>query len=223
MRLAPLAFGCCWAVGIHPGLVFADPLMPHQLQSGGVYQFSQVLNSTYNVRIVGDYIYASQINTGSQSIARYQWGNPTPLQQRIPFGAPEHRMNAPFLGANPSYVLAAGGTSPDNPNLSLYDINDYSRRVDTPSPWAVMHNSFDWVDADTIIAGSYTSGTRKNLYLIDVHVSRDPFSGGIICGFGQHHLECQWLCYHAGNHPDSQCAGWEDLYRLCLLWRCWSE
>ncbi|MCS7303907.1 MAG: PEP-CTERM sorting domain-containing protein [Thermoguttaceae bacterium] len=159
------------------GAAFADPLMPHQLQNGGVYQFSQNLNSTYNARLFGDYIYASQINSGSQSIARYRWGSTTAVQERS-FGAPEHRMNAPFPGATPSYLLAADGAT-DTRSLYLYNINNYTQRVSTLSPFNVSHNSFDWVDADTIIAASYLPDTtRKNLYLIDINVTGDPFSGG---------------------------------------------
>lgn len=160
-----MVFCAVYGLGIVPA--FADPLMPHQLQGLLIQRFSGSYNATYNVRLFGDYVYASQINTGSQSIARYLWGSATPLQERS-FGAPEHRMNAPFPGANPSYVLAAGGAS-DNVNLSRYDISNYASRVDVSAPsGAGMINSFDWVDENTIIASSYTSGNRNKLYLIDI-------------------------------------------------------
>jgi hypothetical protein len=38
---------------------------------------------------------------------------------------------------------------------------------------ALMPNSFDWVDADTLIHASYKSGLRTNLYLVDIQA--DPF------------------------------------------------
>ncbi len=156
---------CCTAHGA--------VLLPSQLQALPVQTFSGSPNSTYNARIFGQFNYVSQINTNSQSIARFPWGGTTAIQQKA-FGEPEHRMNAPFPGDTPSYVLGCGG-APSNTNLSRYDLNNYTLRVDTPAPsGAGMVESFDWVDADTIIAASYTSGNRNRLYLIDI--TGDPFT-----------------------------------------------
>ena len=82
-------------------------------------------------------------------------------------------MNAPFPGDIPAYVLASGGAS--NTNLSRYDFSNYANRsnVSTVSGAGAIE-SFDWVDADTIISNSYDSGKRNNLYLMDIQA--DPFA-----------------------------------------------
>jgi len=151
--------------------VCAEPPLPGQLTALPLQTFSGSVNSTYNGRIYGDFNYVSQINTGSESIARFAWGGTSAIQQKAS-GAPEHRMNAPFAGASPAYVLAAGGAS--NSNLSRYDFSNYANRVDVAAPsGAGIVESFDWVDANTIIADSYQSGQRNRLYLMDIVA--DPF------------------------------------------------
>jgi len=161
-----------WLVFVAGAPVCAEPLLPGQLTALPVQTFSGSLSSTYNGRIYGDFNYVSQINTGSESIARFGWGGTSAIQQKA-FGPPEHRMNAPFPGANPAYVLASGGAS--NNNLSRYDSSNYANRADVLAPSGVgMVESFDWVDANTIITDSYTSGQRNRLYLMDV--AADPFA-----------------------------------------------
>ena len=154
----------------------APPILSGQLKAGAVQQFSAnpVRGSTYNARIFGDYNYVTQINAPNASIARFP-ANGTAVVQESTQGSFEHRMNAPFSGDIPAYVLAAGGNS--NANLSRYDFSNYANRSDVVAPSvadAVIVESFDWVDADTIIANSYSSGKRNNLYLMDIQA--DPFT-----------------------------------------------
>lgn len=148
----------------------APPILSGDLRPGAVQQFTPGGGSTYNARIFGDYNYATQIGA-SAAIARFP-ANGTEAVQESAHGVPEHRMNAPFPGDSAAYVLAAGGAS--NTRLSRYDFSNYANRSDVLAPsGAGSVESFDWVDADTIIANSYDSGKRKNLYLMDINA--DPF------------------------------------------------
>ncbi|MCK4627650.1 MAG: LamG domain-containing protein, partial [Sedimentisphaerales bacterium] len=83
---------------------------------------------------------------------------------------PGVRMAAPFPTAD--YVLTTGSYNNDlfsrfDPNLAI------ESRVFAATP-ATRPNSFDWVDDDTIIYGSYLSGLRTNLYLADINA--EPFT-----------------------------------------------
>ncbi len=154
------------------GVSAAPPILSGQLKPGAVQQFTPGDGSTYNARIFGDDNYVTQIGASPASIARFP-ANGTAAVQESAHGAPEHRMNAPFPGDSPDYVLASGGAS--NTNLSRYDFSNYANRSDVLAPSGVgIVESFDWIDADTIIANSYTSGNRTNLYLMDINA--DPFT-----------------------------------------------
>ena len=83
---------------------------------------------------------------------------------------PGVRMAAPFPTAD--YVLTTGSYNNDlfsrfDPNLSV------ESRVFADTP-ATRPNSFDWIDDNTIIYGSYESGLRTNLYLADINA--EPFT-----------------------------------------------
>jgi len=148
------------------------PLPSESLKVGTVIDMGKDLparSSMYNPRSFGGKNYLVQINSPQRAVGCYPAGSTTiEALANIKDGA-EVRMAGAFPAGN--YVLLAGGAENDcfsriDPNLNL------STRILAKTP-AVMPNSFDWVDGDTIVHASYKSGLRTNLYLMDV--KPDPF------------------------------------------------
>jgi hypothetical protein len=130
-------------------------------------------SSMYNPRFFDGNIYACQINT--PAFGRYPAGTNTPFlvvdNTAIPL---EHRMVAPFRGTNSTtYLLAASGAT--TTTFSRYDFNGQNRvDVDVPGGGQAA-DSFDWVDADTIIYTTYEpSANRTRLAL--AKVVAEPFA-----------------------------------------------
>jgi hypothetical protein len=85
----------------------------------------------------------------------------------------EHRMVMPFRGPNRMYLLASSSGAALNALFSRYNMETYER-VDAAAPDNQTVEGFDWVDDDTIICTSYTSGNRRRLYLATVVA--EPFT-----------------------------------------------
>jgi len=127
-------------------------------------------SSIFNPRIYDGDVYVNQINT--PGFGRYALGSPTP-EIVIP-GPPEHRMVAPFRGANKeAYIFGASGAA--TTTFARYDFTGVNRiEVDVPGE-AQTSEGFDWVDDNTIIYTIYSpSANRKRLAL--AHVTAEPFS-----------------------------------------------
>ena len=152
--------------------VFGAPLPSGSLKVGTVIDLGKDLparSSMYNPRSFGGKNYLSQINSPQRAVGIYPAGSTQSEALAIIKDGAEVRMAGAFPAAN--YVLLAGGA--DNDYLSRIDPNlNLATRVFAKTP-AVMPNSFDWVDTDTIIHASYKSGLRTNLYLMDI--KPDPF------------------------------------------------
>jgi hypothetical protein len=134
--------------------------------------------SMYNPRTFDGAIYANEIGDAAhRCFARYSSGSSTMLAGVIP-AINEHRMVAPFRGANSStYMMASGGANTDGTTFAAtftrYNFDGTSPvTADTIDGQVV--ESFDWVDDDTIISTCYISGERKKLYLTDV--AAEPFA-----------------------------------------------
>lgn len=154
----------------------AAPYTPDQLQLRTTVKphadLGIAASSMYNPRFFDGSIYVSQINT--LAIGRYRSGGtrPSMVLDNTP-AAWEHRMLAPFRGANSAtYLLAAGGAN--NFTFSRYDANGENRVDADVSGGETAAESFDWVDENTIIYVIYNpSGSRKRLAL--AHVEAEPF------------------------------------------------
>ncbi len=160
-----------WTLGIAQQTLGA-PLPNESLKVGTVMDIGKDLparSSMYNPRSFGGKNYLVQINAPQRAVGCYPAGSTTyEALANIKDGA-EVRMAGAFPAAN--YVLLAGGADNDyfsriDPNLNL-DTRVFAKNL------ALMPNSFDWVDQDTIIHASYKSGLRTNLYLTDIQA--DPF------------------------------------------------
>lgn len=169
----------CFGIGFTCALqAQAQPYLPDQLELRAVLNLATdaaaPASSTFNPRYFDSFVYANQVNAGTMAFGRYVSGWPIPSMVLNNVGGSEHRMIAPFRGANASkYILGSGsGAAPMTTTLSRYDFAG-SNRVDAPFPGAQTVEGFDWVDEDTIIGTSYTSGNRRRLYLVDVVA--DPF------------------------------------------------
>ena len=148
------------------------PLQPGQLQPRATLHLSGDLGiggaTMYNARFFDGSIYVCQLNT--LGIGRYPSGSPVP--DMAVTSDKEHRMLAPFRGANSkTYLLASSGVGADG--FSRFDYTGANRQ-DAPALDAMKVEGFDWVDNDTIIYAVYTSGSRSRLYLADVVA--DPFA-----------------------------------------------
>lgn len=157
----------------------AQPYLNDQLELRSVLDLATdagvSASSTFNPRYYGSYVYANQVNAGTMAFGRYVSGWPRPAMVVNNVAASmEHRMIAPFPGAlQEKYLLGSGSGASLSTTMSRYDF-DGSNRVDTPFPSAQTVEGYDWVDEDTIICTSYTSGNRVNLYLVDV--TAEPFA-----------------------------------------------
>lgn len=127
-------------------------------------------SSMFNPRLFDGDIYANQINT--PGFGRY------PSKSNIPevlvFSTSEHRMVAPFRGANKEiYMMGSSGAT--TTIFSRYDFTGENRvDVDVPGV-AQTAEGYDWVDEDTIIYTTYNpSANRKRLSLATVVA--EPFS-----------------------------------------------
>jgi len=147
--------------------VFGTPLPSGSLKVGTVIDMGKDLparNSMYNPRSLGGKNYLSQINSPQRAVGIYPTGSTQYEALAIIKDGAEVRMAGAFPAAN--YVLLAGGA--DNDYFSRIDPNlNLATRVFAKN-LALMPNSFDWLDADTIIHASYKSGLRTNLYLMDI-------------------------------------------------------
>src|SRR5688572_14660961 len=127
-------------------------------------------SSMYNPRFFDGDLYANQINT--PGFGRYPSGSIVPAL--VVNSTSEHRMVAPFRGANRAvYLLGASGAT--TTTLSRYDFNG-ENRVDVEVPGvAQTTEGFDWVDENTIIYTTYNpSANRRRLSL--GRVEAEPFS-----------------------------------------------
>jgi hypothetical protein len=163
---------------IIPALLTAAPLPPEELQLRNVIEFGTdlgVSSSMFNSRYFDGFVYVDQVNPGTQGLGRYASGWGTALMLLDNRSVLEHRMVAPFRGTNSTTYLigSSSGATPTTTTFSRYDFQG-SNRVDVASPSGQIVEGFDWVDENTIIHTSYTSGNRKNLYL--VHVVAEPFA-----------------------------------------------
>ena len=148
------------------------PLPSESLKVGTVIDMGKDLparSSMYNPRSFGGKNYLVQINSPQRAVGCYPAGSTNAeALANIKDGA-EVRMAGALPAAD--YVLLAGGA--DNDYFSRIDPNlNLSTRILAKTP-ALMPNSFDWVDRDTIVHASYKSGLRANLYLMDIQP--DPF------------------------------------------------
>jgi hypothetical protein len=155
----------------------AAPYLPQQLQLRTTVKpyadLGIAASSMYNPSFFDGNIYANQINT--PAFGRYRSGATRPSltvdNTAIPL---EHRMVAPFRGTNSTtYLLAASGVT--TTTFSRYDFNGQNRvDVDVPGGGQAA-DSFDWVDADTIIYTTYEpSANRTRLAL--AKVVAEPFA-----------------------------------------------
>jgi hypothetical protein len=128
-------------------------------------------NSSFNPRIFDGTNYVLQVNSP------VGWGafpSGSTIPTTLVSSSSEHRMVAPFRGANRGlYFLASGSGAAPNALFSRYNL-DGSERVDASAPGDQTVEGFDWVDENTIICTSYTSGNRRRLYLATVQA--EPFS-----------------------------------------------
>ena len=159
-------------------LAQAAPYLPAQLRLRSTVQPSFDLgiagSSMFNPRFFDGKIYANQINT--PCFGRYPIGSITPeILVNNSFDLTlEHRMVAPFRGANSStHFLGSGSAAASATTFTRYDF-DGTNPVTVDSPDTLVAAAFDWVDDDTIIYAIYTSGNRAKLYLADVVA--EPFA-----------------------------------------------
>jgi hypothetical protein len=130
-------------------------------------------NSMFNPRYFDGDVYAAQINI--PSFGRYPAGTDVPAllvnTSTIPL---EHRMVAPFRGANrTAYILGSSGAT--TTTFSRYDY-DGANREDVNVPGQNQGaEGFDWADENTIIYTTYTpSASRRRIAL--ARVTAQPFS-----------------------------------------------
>ncbi len=127
-------------------------------------------SSIYNPRLFDGNVYVNQINT--PGFGRYPLGLPVPSIAVA--GGTEHRMIAPFRGANAAaYIFGASGAA--TTTFTRYDV-DGANPVEVPVPGdAQTSEGFDWVDDNTIIYTTYNpSSGRRNLSLATV--TAEPFA-----------------------------------------------
>ena len=161
-------------------LAQAAPYLPEQLRLRVTVQPSSdvgIVGSTmYNPRFFDGKIYANQINI--PCFGRYASGSSTPevVVNNSANLDLEHRMVAPFRGAQSSTYLigssAAGGVTT---TFTRYNFDGTSpTSVDTPD--SLKADAFDWVDDNTLIyaaenygdyrysGSAYQNGYRDGLY-----------------------------------------------------------
>lgn len=86
----------------------------------------------------------------------------------------EHRMVAPFRGANRlAYLLGSSSAAGPASTFTRYD-HDGNNPNTIEAPDSLVADAFDWVDDDTIIYAVYSSGNRTKLSLADV--AAEPFA-----------------------------------------------
>ncbi|HWQ90439.1 MAG TPA: hypothetical protein VN673_02120 [Clostridia bacterium] len=166
------------ALCLAPAWVQAQPLQNAELQLGLTVKLYEDLptpiavSSIFNCRYFDGDIYVNQINVNA--FGRYKSGSPLPTLTVDNTAVGEHRMVAPFRGANKTkYLIGSGSGATQNDLMSRYDF-DGQNKVDFPFPGALTVEGFDWADDDTIICTAYDSGNRNKLILVDVVA--DPFS-----------------------------------------------
>ena len=159
-------------------LAQAEPYLSAQLRLRSTLQPSQDMgvgaNSMYNPRFFDGKIYGNQINT--PCFGRYPIGSSVPevLVNNTTSLVMEHRMVAPFRGANrTNYLLGSSAAISPSTTFTRYHF-DGTNPVTVNSPDLQQADSFDWVDDNTIIYADYSSGNRKRLYLATVVA--EPFS-----------------------------------------------
>ena len=167
-------------VGLVASLTQAAPYLSEQLRLRAVVVPSQDLgiagSTMYNPRFFDGKIYANQINIGVACFGRYPIGSTLAemLVNSSSDNALEHRMVAPFRGANKSaYILGSGSASGPATKFTRYNY-DGTSPLSIDAPDLQLADSFDWVDESTIIYSDYTSGNRKRLCLASVVA--EPFS-----------------------------------------------
>ena len=151
----------------------AAPTPPQELELRTTFNLPGDLgiatNSMFNPRYFDGNVYANQIST--PAFGRYVSGSPVPSIMIV--GTSEHRMVAPFRGANATVYLF-GSSGATTTTFSRYDFTG-ENRVDVEVPGGSQTaEGFDWVDENTIIYTTYNpSANRKRLSL--AHVAADPF------------------------------------------------
>jgi hypothetical protein len=127
-------------------------------------------NSIFNPRYFDGDVFANQINV--PAFGRYAAGSTVPTF--VTSGMQEHRMVAPFRGANSTfYILGASGAT--TTTLTRYDASGLNPvEVAVPGE-AQTTEGFDWVDENTVIYTTYNpSANRRRLSL--AHVEAEPFA-----------------------------------------------
>ncbi|HOW66868.1 MAG TPA: hypothetical protein P5186_26550 [Candidatus Paceibacterota bacterium] len=157
----------------------AAPYLPAQLQLRTTFKLSADAGigagSVFNPRFFDGLVYACQIN--SPAFGRYRSGSSRPIIAIDISTILEHRMIAPFRGANASnYLLGSSGAVPAmSTTFSRYDFDGQNRYdVEVPGGGQTAEG-FDWVDDQTIIYTIYSpSGGRKRIAL--ARVEAEPFN-----------------------------------------------
>ncbi len=154
------------------------PYQPEQVQLRVTYQPSLDLgiagNSMFNPRFFDGKVYANQINT--PCFGRYASGSAVPevVVNNSGDNTLEHRMVAPFRGANrKTYLIGSSSAAASTKTFTRYFF-DGSGPTIVESPDILIVDAFDWVDDDTVIYAVYTAGSRNKLYLADVVA--EPFA-----------------------------------------------
>ena len=154
------------------------PYLPAQLQLRVTVQPGPDLtlagSSMFNPRFFDEKIYANQIIT--PCFGRYPAGSSTSelLVNNSADLTLEHRMVAPFRGANRrTYLIGSSSASTPTTTFTRYDF-DGNNPTSIDSPDSMTVDAFDWVDDDTLIYAIYGSGNRKKLCLADVVA--EPFA-----------------------------------------------
>jgi hypothetical protein len=137
-------------------------------------------NTTYNPRYFDGDIFATEISGPTfRCFGRFHSGSSEFLAGAIPTQN-EHRMLGLLRGAGSTkYLLGTGGWDGVDPattflpTFTRYDL-DGSNPVIVNSIDDQVVETFDWVDADTMVSTCYMSGQRKKIYLTDVVA--DPFA-----------------------------------------------
>jgi hypothetical protein len=175
MKKTLILAAACLAASLAP----AAPYLPGQLRLHATAQPNLDLgipaSSTFNPRFFDGKVYANQINLNSAGFGRYAVGSSAPemLVNNSANNALEHRMVAAFRGTNRvSYLLGSSSAAASASTFTRYNF-DGTAPVSVDTPETQLADSFDWVDADTIIYADYTSGNRKRLYL--AKVVAEPF------------------------------------------------
>jgi hypothetical protein len=159
-------------------IAHAAPPSSDQLELRNTMQFAADVgiepNSMFNPRYFDGDVHVTQINT--PAFGRYRSGS-SGIRMFVNNTAInwEHRMVAPFRGANSSvYLLGSSGANNNTTLFTRYDFNG-ENPADEPVPGEGQGaEGFDWVNDDTIIYTTYNpTSSRRRLALAQIEA--EPF------------------------------------------------